>query len=132
MGTWFVRINIRVYVYLYIICMYVIERGFVRINIHVYVYLYIICIYVIERGVRSNPPNPPGYGPGVCTTPVNTHNEVHVMDSLASGSKSLNHSLELQIAKVYGMGSSNLKIELLSVQQQDGKLDCGLLQWPLP
>lgn len=62
----------------------------------------------------------------VCTTSVKTHNEVHVMDSLVSGSKSVNHSLEMQIAKVYGVGRSRLRIKNLSVQQQNGIIDCGL------
>ena len=48
------------------------------------------------------------------------------MDSLVSDSKSVNHSLEIQIAKVYSVGRSSLKIKNLSVQQQNGTIDCGL------
>ena len=49
------------------------------------------------------------------------------MDSLAStNSKSVHHSLELQVAKVYGIGQPNLQIKKLSVQQQKGVLDCGV------
>jgi len=54
---------------------------------------------------------------------------VHVMDSLALFSK-MNQATVLQIARIYSRtvppSQSFFTIERLSVQQQDGTLDCGL------
>ena len=63
----------------------------------------------------------------MCTTSVITHNEsdVLVMDSLGATCH-ISHSLEQQIAQVYGGGRSQLTVHSLSVQQQVGVKDCGL------
>lgn len=63
----------------------------------------------------------------MCTTSVITHNEsdVLVMDSLGKTCH-MSHSLERQIAHVYGGGRSQLTVHSLSVQQQIGVKDCGL------
>ena len=63
----------------------------------------------------------------VCTTSVITHNksDVLVMDSLGKTCQ-ISHSLEQQIAQVYGGGRSQLTVHSLSVQQQVGVKDCGL------
>ena len=63
----------------------------------------------------------------VCTTSVNTKKEsdVYVMDSLG-GVCPMSHSLQQQIAQVYGGRRSQLIVRSRSVQQQVGVKDCGL------
>ncbi len=50
--------------------------------------------------------------------------EVHIMDSLAT--TSIGDELVLQMAKIYKGDDKFVTVRRLSVQQQIGKLDCGL------
>ena len=62
----------------------------------------------------------------ICISTVGSRGMIHVMDSLGT-SLPLNRKTVLQICKAYSVApSSSLKVKKLSVQQQQGAVDCGV------
>ena len=62
----------------------------------------------------------------ICISTVGSRGMIHVMDSLET-SLPLNRKTVLQICKAYSVApSSSLKVKKLSVQQQQGSVDCGV------
>ena len=88
-------------------------------------YLQSDCLYITDRTyIVSAPYCIAGNRHWVCTSRTSS-GTVQIMDSLGLFMK-MNVATLLQISKIYPPSNSVLQLHKLSVQQQDGTLDCGL------